>query len=360
MVNLRDTTALVSLILPFTADAIHSLLRILHSRWGHATIWPVKAAIRLLVRFLFWFALVVLTTSALVVAHRYVTGFDPAGTTASGSFLDRFLHGMSLVWIPAILFAGVIALFSALRSMQASLGGIAGLFVAWTALLLAGGYLIPALPSEIATTIVLPEQALVRVPRYRLYAIAREANTLSPLIIYDEEQAGNTGFAVRPEARIDPGTGHLIVAGMDERTVDLTRAANSFPAMVREPELTAGFTRDVTDLARLLSVEAGGPVTSLLNLLSLSLFLLGCWTLVRLTRWPLFNAVFTLAAIRFAVWIVPAVHVGALRGTLIAGFDSTALPYASAAILGAFALGLFATLVFLPPLREWHRGVDHG
>ncbi|MFW6292471.1 MAG: hypothetical protein ACOC7V_09105 [Spirochaetota bacterium] len=116
----------------------------------------------------------------------------------------------------------------------------------------------------------------------------------------------------------------------------------------------------IASTARLLSLAGDRVLPGLLNLAALGVYLLGSWTLARLTRWPLFNVVLVLSALRLAFWIVPAVHAGVLRDVLIAAFDSRALPFASAALLAALGVGLLAGLVFLSPLEEWRREVEHG
>ena len=337
---------------------MHDNLRFLHSPWAHATIWPVKATIRLLVRFSFWFALIILVSGVLLVAHGHVTGFDPAGTSSTVPLLSRFLAAVAVVWMPGILAAGALALFSAVRSTAVPAGSLLLLFGAWTVLLVLGGFLLAVLPPTAENSAVLPEQRLVRVDQYRFYPVRRDAQTLAPLIVYDESR--DPGFTVHETAHIDPRTGELTVTDTDALRVDIAAGANSYPSMVRVPELVSGLSSDLADLARLLTVDGDRRMTTILNLIALSLFLLGCWTLARLTRWPLFNALFTLAAIRFAIWIVPAVQIGTLRSTLIVAFDSTALPFASAAILAAVALGLMALLVFLPPFGDWKREIDNG
>lgn len=326
----------------------------------------MKAVIRLLVRFLFWFALIVLVSSALIVAHAYVIGFDPSGARLSPPFIRRFLHALTLAWPASVLLAGAIALFSGVRSMQAPAPAIGVLFLVWTAALVAGGFMAGAADAaSLDPAIVVPERRLVRAGGWRMYALERDGVSLAPLALYEEGRI--PGFSVLPRADIDPASGELDLpagarpAGVDgESSIDLRGLANSYPAMVRAPALLAGLVDDVATTARLLALSGDRVVTGLLNLVALGVYLLGSWTLARLTRWPLFNAVLVLAALRLAFWLVPAVHTGVLRDVLIAAFDSRALPFASAVLLAGVGVGLFAGLVFLPSLEEWRREVDHG
>lgn len=324
----------------------------------------MKAAIRLLVRFLFWFALIVLASSALVVAYGYVIGFDPSGASLAAPFIRQLLHALTLVWPVSVLLAGAIALFSAVRSMQAPAGAIAALFAVWTAALVAGGFMAGAVDAaNVDPGIVVPERRLVRTGPWRVYALERDGIDLGPVALHDE--GSSPGFSVVPAARIEPATGELDLGsaarGADgESPIDLRGLANSYPAMVRAPGLIAGLTADVAATARLLSLSGDEVVTGLLNLVALGVYLLGSWTLARMTRWPAFNVMLVLAALRLAFWLVPAVHTGVLRDLLIAALDSRALPFASAAALAVLGVGLLAGLVFLPPLEQWRREVEHG
>ncbi|MFW5742305.1 MAG: hypothetical protein ACOCW3_05135 [Spirochaetota bacterium] len=326
----------------------------------------MKAVIRLLVRFLFWFALIALASSALVVAHAYVIGFDPSGAHLSPPFIRRVLHALTLVWPASVLLAGAIALFSSVRSMRAPAPAIGILFLVWTAALVAGGFIAGAVDADsLDPAIIVPERRLVRAGRWRVYALERDGVALAPLALYEEGRS--PGFSVLPRADIDPTSGALDLppgarpAGVEgDSSIDLRGFANSYPAMARTPALLAGLVDDMATTARLLALSGDRVVTGLLNLVALGVYLLGSWTLARLTRWPLFNAVLVLAALRLAFWLVPAVHTGVLRDVLIAGFDSRAIPFASAVLLAGLGAGLFAGLVFLPSLDEWRREVGHG
>lgn len=326
----------------------------------------MKAAIRLLVRFLLWFALIVLASSGLVVAHAYVVGFDPSGAHLAPPLIRRLLYALTLVWPGSVLLAGAIALFSAVRRMHAPATAIGALFMVWTATLVAGGFMAGAVDAaSLDPAIVVPERRLVRAGGWRMYALERDRAVLGPLALYEEGRS--PGFSVVARADIDSASGELELPGgavsddVDgEASIDLRGLANSYPAMVRAPGLLAGLIADVAATARLLVLSGDGVHTGLLNLVALGVYLLGSWTLARLTRWPLFNVVLVLAALRLAFWLVPAVHSGVLRDVLIAAFDSRALPFASAILLAGLGIGLFAGLVFLPSIEEWRREVEHG
>lgn len=314
----------------------------------------MKAAIRLLVRFVLWFAAIVLAASALVGAHAYVTGFDPEGASTL-PLLPTLLHALALVWVPAVLAAGLIALFSALRALDAPAVALGALAAVWTLVLAAGALLIGPVVASPAPTAVLPERFLVRAGSVRLLALERTGAEVAPLVLHDDE--GRLGFTTVDRAQTDYdselGATVVRVPRADRPPIALTDVQNAYPSMVAAPETLVPLIADARRSADLLVFGGWDRRSAVLNVLGMGLFLLGAWTLVRLTRWPLFNALFALAAIRFALWLLPAVADGVLRGVLIAAFDSTVLPIASAAILGGLGVGLLALLVFLPSTRAW-------
>lgn len=329
----------------------------LHSPWAHATICPVKAALRLLVRFIIWFSLVVLVSAALVLAHRYVTGFDPAGATGVAPLLGRLMSAAVQIWIPAALLAVAITHFSAVRSLRGSLASLLVVAVVATGTLLAGGYLLGLPVTQYpAGTGGLPEARLIRSEGLRLYALDRQGLLVSPLLVetMDEE----VGFSVVAQATIDLANGELILQGDPARVVDLRGFSNSYASMAQVPRIVNGLISDVRQMNELLVFVPSSARGPLLNLLALGAYAVGIWSLARLTKWPLFNVLFVLGSLRFAVWIVPAIQTGALREVTSEVLSPSQLPVASAASLGAVALALLALLVFLPSLSEWRREVS--
>lgn len=316
----------------------------------------MKAAIRLFVRFVLWFAAIVLAASALVVAHAYVTGFDPAGAS-SISLLPALLYAFALVWIPAVLVAGLIALFSALRSLDAPAAGLGILAAAWTLTLSAGVLVVGPAVAPPSPAAIVPEGSLIRAGSVRLLALERAGTVIDPMVIHDDDARLEFSTVDRAVAEYDPAVRATVVRIPlgDRPPIPLTNLENAYPAMVSPPSLLEGLMSDARRIADLLAFGGWARREVLLNILGLGLFLLGSWTLVRLTRWPLFNALFAVAAVRFALWIMPAVEDGVLRGVLISAFDSTVIPIASAVILGGLGVGLLALLVFMPNTRDWRQ-----
>jgi hypothetical protein len=305
-----------------------------------------------------WFALIALVSAALVFVHQYVTGFDPLGATARGPFLARALAAVSAGWIPAAMLAAAIALFSAARSLRTPIVGLAALVVVF-GVTLVGGSLLLASPSvaDRMLPVGIPESRMIRAGSLRIYAVRREALILEPLVYQDVTATAEPGFGVVPQAAINPIDGELIIVGSPSRTVDLSQFDNSYAAMAGIPAAVTPLVRDLGSFSDLLTLSDGARGPVLINLLAVILFVLSLWSLARLTKWPLFNMLFVLGALRFAIWLVPAIQTGALRDLFLGIVDSAALPLASAAVLGAFGVACFAILVFLPPMSEWRREV---
>ncbi len=317
----------------------------------------MKTTVRLLVRFLIWFVTIVIVAGALITARGYVTGFDPVRTADLGALMPLLLPGLARAWVPAALLSGLLSLFAAARLDRVSGPTIPVLFALWTLTLIAGGFVLSFVPPEIAGSPVLPTGRIARVDAYRLYPLGRIGIDAVPLVLHDERE--QPAFQVRVGRHADRAGGELEIPGDPRSPIDLERLANSYPSMVQPPAQTAGLRADVAEVAHLLALDEPDALPTILNLVALAFFVLGCWTVVRLTRWPLFNAALALACIRFALWIVPASRTGSLRPFLVAAFDSTVLPVASAIILAAAGLGLLALLVFLPPFAEWRREIHH-
>ncbi len=319
----------------------------------------MKAAVRLLVRFLIWFVTIIAVAGALAAAHGYVTGFDPARTVAPEPLVPLFLAGIAQAWIPVTLLAAVLSLFAAVRAEAVPRVTMPALFALWTLTLFAGGFVLAVVPPAASNPPVLPPQRIVRVETWRLYPLRAVGTDPVPLVLHDERD--RPAFQVRGARHPGPQAAVLELPGDPRSPIDLEgRIANSYPSMVRPPHHATRLRADIGETARLLALDGPLAVPTILTLAAFAFFVLGCWTVVRLTRWPLFNAALALGCLRLALWIVPASRTGALRPVLIAALDSTILPIAPAVILTAIGLGLLAVLVFLPSYAEWRRETRGG
>ncbi len=305
-----------------------------------------------------WFGLILLLSVSLTLAHRYVTGFDPAGATATAPLLVRLISAVAIGVLPSSLLAAAITHFSAARSMKYQIAGPLVVALCLASALFGGALLLSSEPvQQIPQSAALPEGRLVRIGSLRFFAVGREGLIVSPLLVEEIGMTGGAGFTVRPQAVLDPRDGSLVVPGLPEETIDVRQLDNSFGAMARTPDLLVGLVADIAGLSRAVRLVPGNRGSALANLGALALFGVSLWSLARLTKWPLFNMLFVLAALRFALWIVPAIQSGSLRDIFLGVFSAGQLPLASAAAIAIVAVAFLAILVFLPPLAEWRREV---
>ncbi|MFP4376121.1 MAG: hypothetical protein ACLFP4_03670 [Spirochaetales bacterium] len=314
----------------------------------------MKAAVRLLVRFILWFGLLLLVVSTFVVAYQYVSGYDPQADASTFPLLALYVKAALDVIFPILTFAAVTSLFDIVREGDTVAIPLAVLCVAWSGFLVAGAILLSE-ESQEAPRIApaLPIGRIVRGPDLSLYAERRSADTYSPMVI---SEPGHFRWA--EQGRLVTSEEAISLPEL-QRSISLEALSNSYPAMVRVP---VPLRRLTTDIVAVNAFFRGRPVGDLpasaaergtirLNLAGLSVFLLGLWTLARLTRWPLFNIVFALAAWRFAFWLIPAVMTGPIRPLVVAAFGSSALATVSALVLGGIGVLLFAAGALLPPLH---------
>lgn len=324
---------------------------------ARATISAVKAATQLLVRYLFWFTVLLLAAGVLIVAYAHVTGYDPDRASWSAVLVPRILSALRLAALPAIFGAAVATQFRLLRSVRPA-PMVSLLVLVWSATLVGYGVANAALLPRPEAGAIVPAERIVRAGDVRLYARSRDGGSLTGLVVHDASR--RLGFGLYPSATVGPDSARLLIPGFERSPVDLSLMENSYSAMVAPPAGLAALLADLSALPRFLTLGSDRPLEGLLLLGGLSIYLLGVWTLVRLTRWPLFNAVLAALSLRFAVWLVPAFHEGFLSDLVITVFDSRMTSFVCAAVLACVGIGTFAVSAFLQPLDEWRREVGRG
>ncbi len=316
----------------------------------------VKQAVRLLSRFILWSILLILVLGSLVVLHRYVIGYDPTRARA-GNLLMQLIDALRTVYPVSIMTAAVLSLFATLRTTARTFVPVIILALFWTALLLAGTFFQPAVDIQSAGPIpAVPEDEVIRAGEYRLYTARSEGYYLRPLLV--DTIGRQPGFELFQEAVIDPERRSLAIPGRPDVVPDLTEIESSYPAMVESPERLRPLIRDIREVNSVLGLGGSGR-QGVLIAVALGVFLLSCWTLARVTRWPLFNALLVFLALRFALWLVSAVNNGLLTELVTAAVDSSRLGLVAAGALAFCAAVLFVVLVILPPLESWKREVGH-
>lgn len=308
----------------------------------------MSATLRLLVRYLLWTLLLLVAGSLLIVAFRFVVNYD-SSSAVSGQFLATLLLGVRQLLLPVTLLVSAITLFDVIRDEVDPRMALPAVFILWTAALFGVGALSgPDVVTAAPAVPTIPSDRVVRTDSDSLYVGTRGGNRYVPVIVHDPD-----GFRLYPDGTLEESSGSFVV---DDEQWPLSGFSNTYASTVTQPDGLRRATNDASATMAFLSLQRNGLV-AVIHIAGLSLFLLGTWTLVRLTRWPLFNVVGVLLALRFSLWIVPAVHDGPLRSLVIVALSSQALPYVSAGLLGGMGIALFLTAVLLPPLERFKREI---
>ena len=328
--------------------------RLLHSPYAHATISAVRTFLGIAVRYILWFTALCVITALVVVAHAYVTGYDPLRATTPETIIQLLAHGAAQVVFGCALLAAVISLFSVLKRAQRPIVSVLVIGVL-TALSLVAAGLLDSEATAPPTARALRDRTIVRVGQIRVYAMNREGISYQPLVTHDPEMI--PGFRVHPEGIVDPETGDLVIPA-SAMTIPITNSDDSYPALVRPPDLLTRALADLNAVAKVVSIgnDSSAPIT----IAALSFLVISLWTLVRLTRWPLFNAAAAVLTLRFAVWLIASIRSGPLTELAVSATGSSSLPYAAAAIVAGIAVILCAASILLPPFRTWKGEVDNG
>jgi hypothetical protein len=98
----------------------------------------------------------------------------------------------------------------------------------------------------------------------------------------------------------------------------------------------------------------------LLPIIAFGVFLFSCWTVARLTRWPLFNAVLVFLCVRGVLWLLHSLYFEELGGLLMSAIGSSQTDLVAAGIVAFVAGVLLVALFLLPPLTTWKRELIDG
>ena len=305
-------------------------------------------------RYILWLAALFVITALVVVAHAYVTGYDPLRATTPETVMQLLAHGAAHVLLGCALVAAVISLFSVLKRATRPLIPLILVGGLTAAALVATGLFDPEVTSPPTARSMRP-QTIVRAGNIRVYALGHEGLSYGPLVSHDLGMV--PGFRVHPEGVIDLETGDLVIPS-SAMSVPLTESDDSYPALVRPPDLLTRALADLDVVTRVVSL--GTDSSAPLTIAALSLLVVSLWTLVRLTRWPLFNAVAAIATLRFVVWLIASIRSGSLSELAVSAAGSSSLPYATAAIVAGLAVILAAASILLPSFKTWKSGVENG
>ncbi len=311
----------------------------------------VKQTARVAARFLLTILGALVVISLLGLVRRYVTGYTPDGATiVVGRALLDALRGAVL---PAVGASVILALFDVLRNAERPALPLLALFVLAAASAVAAVTFLGSPssdPSPVQPSI--PSERVVQYEEILIYSLGRAGLQIGPGVVYDRTR--RPGFQTFQEAVLLPQTDELRIPRIDA-TYQLGTPLNAYPAMVDVPSGIAPIMDEIATLNRIL-LAGDGP--ALVLALAVSLYLVSCWTLVRLSRWPAFNAVLAVGAVRALIWTVAAIEQGPLTSLAIAVLTSARLWLAEVLIVGSYAAVLILVGVLLPPLRDWKREVS--
>ncbi len=306
----------------------------------------VRVAIRLVVKFMLWYAAAIFSIGIVLLAREYGPGLT---VDRAIPLVHAAVRSFSYASLPAVVFAACVSLFAVVRLAVAPAASLALLALCWTALIAVSGLLV-SLPviDDSPLRATLPVGRIARAGSAAVYVVEPDAGNSRSVVVRD----GAHGFAVYDAAPGDGWPAQLPAALLADAATGLGPVGSLALSVTRAVD-------DVSAVYRAIRLDTVS-IPGLLQIGALSIFMLGCWTLARLTRWPLFNAILVVVALRAAVWFVASSRTGTIRDLVILGFSSQVVPYLGSAVLGFTGLAVLSIAVLLPPLDTWKRELVDG
>lgn len=303
--------------------------------------------------------------------------------------------------------ATAITLFTILLNPAHRFIKLIGVFISTSAVLIVGVGATTILASETALeTAPLPKietNRLYRTAEETVYAETRQGVRLNNIVTHVRSR--EPGFELTASAVVDAQTRAIRVPESD-LTLPLSNMRLTTPGIVRPPAGIDGVLADARRMAVTLAVAAlpsanasnalpttrailpspnaapgertrepgagaagefaaapadGPAVAPLVTLCTaLAFAMTAMWSVVRLTRWPLFNALFAAGAIRMLLLLVRAAGDPSLVTTVYGYIGDRLDGYLLAAALAAVGLILLTLRLFLPSFAAWRREMAHG
>lgn len=310
----------------------------------------VEQTVRATARFMLTVLGALVIIGLLGLVRRYVIGYAPDGATidAGAALLDS-LRGAVL---PAVGVSLILALFDVLRVTERPLVPLLSLWIVAGGLAIAAGVLLDLAPADEYRTAAISTDRVIAYDDLTLYTAGREGLQIGPGVVYDPSR--EPGMRTFREAVILPETDELRIPRSDS-TFALGRPRNGYSAMVDTPEGIAPILREVRIVTSVLMRGSGASIalTALV-----ALYFVSCWTLIRLTRWPAFNAVLAIGAVRALLWTVTAIEDGPLTALVSTIMSDAGLWAGQMVAVAAYAAILILVGILLPPVRDWKREVE--
>ena len=299
--------------------------------------------------------------------------YDPAaGGPPFADLLPLIMYGIRPALLLGAVAAAFLSLFRLLRLSGPAPFALSLLWVLLVASLLVAVAAVE-LPLQWPQPAAQPARApgtavLLRSPQVALYIGRREGTQLRGVLLWraSAAQAGNrngaAGFSVYPRASYDPMI-EAIQFSAPPATVMLSDIQGGPWTIVEPPPLVSGMIKDVRRTVTPLSALARADrLAGVLTVAALALIIVMSWVVVRLTRWPLFNAILAISWLRLLLYLLPLSLDPAMLQVLgrLLPFAGFSLSYLSALLLSAVGLLLLAISVVMPSFSHWKREVNGG
>lgn len=318
------------------------------------------------------FALVVLFAAiqALVVLG---TAFDPLQPTPPWAALFAHLaHVAPAITLAAIFCAAPIAMFGLLRSRVRPILPLLLLlpFVAlalfgalWGGIRLAAAF---GQPDPMALHRAPAAGSFLQDGSRIIYVDDRHGLEIRRLLVGSLDTATDLPrFALYPQGVFDPRTESITPRPASATTgapFALSNAVDAPWALFDPPASVRSVAHDVQTVATLLTADlAEAPLRTLAGISAVALLLTASWVLLRLTRWPLLNALLALGWIRLILFALPFAALPELSSAVeqLLGAPETLRWAYFPALVMLGGLLLVGINMVLPPFDHWRREV-HG
>lgn len=312
-------------------------------------------------------ALALIGGHALLVWGRL---FDPvSGGPDPGGIVVHLVQVLPGSLLLAAVVAGAFALFRLLRRPTSPimalilLWGALSLFL-YGAMTLTHHLALRAPESGSAWTVQGPPYGkLLRLPDAALYIDERDNQTLRRVLVWQQsEHAEGPRFTLYQEARYDPYSEVVMLPGNGGRVSLGELRDGPWAAFVAPPEAATLMQDALWISRRLRSGLVPTTVTGVLSLAAFSLAVTMSWALVRLTRWPLFNAILVVVWLRLLLYLAAVPSVPGITDFLreVTGGLGVPTAYLYPAALALPGLLLLALTIIMPSFEQWKRETHGG
>jgi hypothetical protein len=319
----------------------------------------VKSTILVPVRFVL--VCLILTVVFVGIYALTVLGeaYNPGHSIPPGLLSARVMDGLRTVYPVSVLLSILITLFSVLRLRKFRFMALLLLFVVGSAAIVGGirGLQLLRRGSAFTSTATgaFTSGVVYRFGNNFLYADRREGASLFDVVVY--RGGKQPGFVFSPEALVDPanGTVHISETGTDFRIAD---SETSYAHMFTGRPVISGLFRDVRLLSAALWNQKNPLAPSYLLLVAVTvLFITSLWFLVRLTRWPLFNAMAAFGAFRLLFLLYAFLQGAVFQEFIAAVVQPTFQRFVTPGVLLFISIVLVVINLLLPPFDLWKREV---